>query len=83
MTLYRVDLVQTVVEETTVYIEANNEEDAADKAMAKSLSEDEVGWEFCDTKNDPEVISVTPVERPDLAEKWARAKDDILDTLRP
>ena len=84
MTLYRVDLVQTVIEETTVYIEANSEEDAATRGLDKAMHDaSEVRWDFCDAKDDPEVIAVAPVQRPDLEEKWNKGAAAIADALRP
>ena len=69
MTIYRVDLVQTVIEETTIYIEANNKEDAAEQAIDRALTGEDVKWSFADCKDDrPEILAVEPVKR---SEKWA------------
>ena len=84
MTMYRVDLVQTVIEETTVYVEANDAEDAATRGLDKAMHDAaEVRWDFCDCKDDPEVIAAVPVERSDLTEKWNKGVAAVADALRP
>ena len=55
--MYRVDLVQTVIEETTVYVEANTHDEAEVLALQHCF-DDGVKWNYCDTKDDPEVIAV-------------------------
>jgi hypothetical protein len=59
--MFRVDLVQTVVEEATVFIEANSADEAEALALSKVNDGDiHVSWHFCDAKGDAEVIEVTP-----------------------
>ena len=61
--MYRVDMVQTVIEETSIYIEANNEDEAAEKALEENARDGTtVQWDFCDAKDDPEVIAVEAVK---------------------
>jgi hypothetical protein len=79
MTMYRVDLVQTVIEEATVYVEASSTDAAVDMAMKKSLYDGDVKWHFADSQTDPEVLTVTPVQRADLQERWNKGAADITE----
>lgn len=59
--MYRVELIQTVYEGASVYIEADNPERAEELALRKAngLSEEgNVRWKFVDTHGDIEVTEV-------------------------
>lgn len=65
MPRYRVGLVQTVVEEATVEIDADTPEEACMKAEREAslgLLEVEVEWTFVSTTNSIEVVSVDEIK---------------------
>ena len=55
MARYRVELVQTVVETAVVWIEANNERQAEDLALAQVTTGAGAEWRFKDTLDGVEV----------------------------
>lgn len=60
MPKYRVGLIQTVVEESTVFIDAPDREEAERLALAKA-NEGEVEWEFLEAPDPVRVVTVDPV----------------------
>jgi len=71
MARFRVELVQSIIETAVIWIEANNEQEAADLALeAAGIGEVEVGvspvkviadWKFKDVIGDIEVLSVQQI----------------------
>lgn len=57
MTRFRIGLVQTVVEEATVFVEADSFEEAEQRAIAQANA-GEVEWRFLDVTEPVEVVSV-------------------------
>lgn len=56
---YRVGLIQTVVEESTLFIEAPSREEAERLAIAKA-NEGEVEWAFLEAPEPVAVVTVDP-----------------------
>jgi hypothetical protein len=56
-----VELVQTVVEAAVVWIEANNEAEAEDLALAQVMTGHGAQWRFADTLGDIEIRSVQQI----------------------
>jgi hypothetical protein len=61
MARYRVELVQTVVETAVVWIEANNEAEAEELALAQVTTGSGAEWKFKDTLDGIEVLSVQEI----------------------
>jgi hypothetical protein len=60
--MFRVELTQTVIEKTEILVEADDTEQANDRAWAKVMHDGEdVVWEFARHKDAPEVIAVVPL----------------------
>jgi hypothetical protein len=58
MTKFRVELVQTVVETAVVWINASNEAEAEDVALAQAKTGADIDWKFKDVLGDIEPLSV-------------------------
>ena len=61
MARYRVELVQTVVETAVVWIEANNEQQAEELALAQVTTGAGAEWRFKDTLDGIEILSVQQI----------------------
>ena len=61
MATFRVELVQTVVETAVVWIEANNEEQAEELALAQVTTGAGAEWKFKDVLDDIEILSVQQI----------------------
>ena len=61
MARFQVELVQTVVETAVVWIEANNEQQAEDLALAQVTTGSGAEWRFKDTLDGIEVLSVQQI----------------------
>jgi len=59
MPRYRVELAQTVIERATVWIEASNEQEAEDLALAQVTTGQGTDWRFHDSVGDIEVLATT------------------------
>jgi hypothetical protein len=61
---YKIDLVQTIYEGATVYVDADSREEAEDKvyAMLEQTNEPpQIEWKFTDCQNDAEITCVEEV----------------------
>jgi hypothetical protein len=61
MARYRVELVQSVVETAVVWIEANNERQAEESALAQVTTGPGAEWRFKDTLDGIEILSVQQI----------------------
>ena len=61
MGTFRVELIQTVVETAVVWLEANNEAEAEELALAQVTTGSGAEWKFKDTLDGIEVLSVQQV----------------------
>jgi hypothetical protein len=61
MARFRVELVQTVVETAVCWIEANNETEAEELALAQVTTGAGTEWKFKDTLDGIEVLSVQEI----------------------
>ena len=61
MARFRVELVQTVVEIAVVWIEANNEQQAEELALAQVTTGVGAEWRFKDTLDGIEILSVQQI----------------------
>ena len=59
MARYRVELAQTVIERATVWIEATNEQEAEEAALAQVTTGQGTDWRFHDSVGDIEVLATT------------------------
>ena len=61
MPSYRIELVQCVIETAVVWIEANNEQQAEELALAQAATGSGAEWKFKDTLDGIEVLSVQQI----------------------
>ena len=61
MPRFRIELVQSVVETTVVWIEANNEQQAEDLALAQVTTGVGADWRFKDVLDGVKVLSVQQI----------------------
>jgi hypothetical protein len=61
MATFRVELIQTVVETAVVWIEANNEQQAEELALAQVTTGAGAEWRFKDTLDGIEILSVQQI----------------------
>lgn len=54
---YRIGMVQRVIEETTVEVEASNREEAERKAL-ELAGDGHVSWDFLEAPETPDIITV-------------------------
>jgi hypothetical protein len=64
---YRIDLVQTVTEGATVFVEAATEEEAEAQVLdmlddGHSIAEGRIDWKFVEVEQDAEIIGLEPVQ---------------------
>ena len=61
MARYRVELVQSVVETAVCWIEANNEQQAEELALAQVTTGSGTEWKFKDVLDGVEILSVQEI----------------------
>jgi hypothetical protein len=61
MARFRIELIQTVVETAVVWIEANNEQQAEELALAQVTTGPGAEWRFKDTLDGIEILSVQQI----------------------
>jgi hypothetical protein len=74
MPKYKIDLVQTIYEGATVYVDADTQEEAEDKVyqMLEGDNPPQIEWKFADCQNNAEITSV---------EEWPPRRDEPPDTI--
>jgi len=65
MARYRVELVQTVLERAVCWLEANNEQQAEELALAQAATGSGAEWRFKDTLDGIEILSVQQITTED------------------
>src|SRR5262245_49197233 len=67
MPKYKIDLVQTIYEGATVYVDADSQQEAEDKVYAmleQTNNPPQIEWKFADAQNDAEITCVEEYDPP-------------------